>query len=92
MDKLPGVFAKNGVWRRTACRTATVVAAVAFATISGEALAASAELPIDRQASYEATVYRTDGGIPHIVAADHGSLGFGTGYACLLYTSPSPRD
>ena len=55
MDKLPGVFAKNGVWRRTACRAATLAAAVAFATISGEALAVSAELPIDRQASYEAT-------------------------------------
>ncbi len=90
MDMLRGVFAKNGVWRRTACRAATLATAVAFATISGEALAASAELPIDRQASYEATVYRTEGGVPHIVAYDHGSLGFGTGYAmaedilCLL--------
>ena len=30
---------------------------------------------------FEATVHRTEGGIPHIVANDFGSLGFGTGYA-----------
>ncbi|MGI9276828.1 MAG: penicillin acylase family protein [Endozoicomonas sp.] len=30
---------------------------------------------------YEATVYRTEGGFPHIEANDFGSLGFGTGYA-----------
>lgn len=31
--------------------------------------------------AYAATVHRTEGGFPHIVAADFGSLGFGTGYA-----------
>ena len=30
---------------------------------------------------YEAEVYRTEGGFPHIQANDFGSLGFGTGYA-----------
>lgn len=30
---------------------------------------------------YSATVHRTEGGFPHIVANDFGSLGFGTGYA-----------
>lgn len=32
-------------------------------------------------AAYEATVYRTEAGFPHIVAEDFASLGFGTGYA-----------
>ncbi|MGI9295518.1 MAG: penicillin acylase family protein, partial [Pseudomonadales bacterium] len=31
--------------------------------------------------AFKATVYRTEGGIPHISAEDFGSLGFGTGYA-----------
>ncbi|NND69023.1 MAG: hypothetical protein HKN19_15645 [Halioglobus sp.] len=31
--------------------------------------------------AYSATVHRTEGGFPHIVANDFGSLGFGTGYA-----------
>lgn len=54
------------------------------------ALAASLNQTIDQQASYEALVRRTDGGVPHIRAADFASLGFGTGYAmardniCLL--------
>lgn len=30
---------------------------------------------------FSATVHRTEGGFPHIVANDWGSLGFGTGYA-----------
>ncbi len=32
-------------------------------------------------ATYRATVYRTEGGIPHIVAGDWASLGYGTAYA-----------
>ena len=32
-------------------------------------------------ATYSATVYRTEGGIPHIVAGDWASLGYGTAYA-----------
>ena len=31
--------------------------------------------------AFEAELYRTEGGVPHIVAKDWGSLGFGTGYA-----------
>ena len=44
----------------------------------------------DQQTTYEALVRRTAGGIPHIIADDFGSIGFGTGYAmaediiCLL--------
>ena len=34
-----------------------------------------------RPVGYEATISRTSYGIPHIVAADWGSLGFGEGYA-----------
>jgi len=43
--------------------------------------------------AYQATLHRTDGGFPHIVANDFGSLGFGTGYAaaqdnfCLMATN-----
>ena len=53
-------------------------------------LGASPNQQIDQQATYEARVQRTEGGIPHIQAVDFASLGFGTGYAmaedvlCLL--------
>jgi acyl-homoserine-lactone acylase len=52
--------------------------------------ASSPNQQIDQQATYETLVRRTEGGIPHILAADFASLGFGTGYAmaedilCLL--------
>ena len=36
---------------------------------------------INPNASYEAVVRRTDGGVPHIQANDFSSLGYGTGYA-----------
>ena len=42
---------------------------------------ASLDRQIHRQATYEALVRRTAGGVPHIKAADFASLGFGTGYA-----------
>lgn len=57
-----------------------VVAALA----AGRAPAADAASPnqqIDQQATYEAVVRRTAGGVAHIKAFDFGSLGFGTGYA-----------
>lgn len=38
------------------------------------------ELPFP-EVTYEATIERTEGGVPHITANDFGSLGFGTGYA-----------
>ena len=90
MKRWPVVSARHGASVPGSCRALAMAAVFGLATITGDALAASANQQIDRQASYEATVYRTDGGIPHIVAADHGSLGFGTGYAmaedivCLL--------
>ena len=31
--------------------------------------------------AYSADLYRTDGGVPHVVAEDWGSIGFGQGYA-----------
>lgn len=31
--------------------------------------------------AFSATVHRTEGGIPHIIAQDWGSIGYGTGYA-----------
>jgi acyl-homoserine-lactone acylase len=31
--------------------------------------------------AFDATIHRTEGGIPHIIAADWGSLGYGQGYA-----------
>ncbi|MGI9284404.1 MAG: penicillin acylase family protein, partial [Pseudomonadales bacterium] len=37
--------------------------------------------PAVEATAFKATVYRTEGGIPHIKAQDFGSLGFGTGYA-----------
>jgi acyl-homoserine-lactone acylase len=43
--------------------------------------AASANQGIDNQATYQALVHRTGGGVPHVRADDFASLGFGTGYA-----------
>ena len=46
--------------------------------------------PVSGQVTYDATVRRTEGGVPHIVANNYASLGYGTGYAmaqdniCLL--------
>lgn len=44
---------------------------------------ASAALPapVAEAAGYRAEIRRTSGGVPHIKARDHGSLGFGYGYA-----------
>lgn len=36
---------------------------------------------------YDATVHFTEGGFPHIVAEDFGSLGFGTGYASAMHNT-----
>ncbi|MFN8626138.1 MAG: penicillin acylase family protein [Candidatus Binatia bacterium] len=51
---------------------------------------AACAVPVHGQVTYDATVRRTEGGIPHIVANTYASLGYGTGYAmaqdniCLL--------
>jgi acyl-homoserine lactone acylase PvdQ len=50
-------------------------------TLACGLLGASPNQVIDQQASYEAQVRRTEGGVPHIKASDFGSLGFGTGYS-----------
>ena len=42
---------------------------------------ASAVPPIAAAPTYRATITRTEHGIPHVVADDFGSLGFGSGYA-----------
>ncbi len=34
-----------------------------------------------KSSSYQATLYRTEGGIPHVVASDWAGLGYGQGYA-----------
>lgn len=51
-----------------------------FLVIAG-ALFASCALPAGSGNGYEAEIRRTSHGIPHIVAKDIGSLGFGEGYA-----------
>lgn len=53
---------------------------VLLAALCGTALL-GARCPVDRNATYEAEVRRTDGGIPHIRAYDYASLGYGTAYA-----------
>ncbi|HEV2814829.1 MAG TPA: penicillin acylase family protein, partial [Solirubrobacteraceae bacterium] len=45
------------------------------------ALCALLLLPASAAAQYDATIKRTDHGIPHITADDYGSLGYGYGYA-----------
>ncbi|MDQ3742011.1 MAG: penicillin acylase family protein, partial [Actinomycetota bacterium] len=45
------------------------------------ALAALLLLPCTASAEYDATIQRTDHGIPHITAKDYASLGYGYGYA-----------
>jgi len=55
-------------------------AAVIFSSIAAIAVVFWACSPAG-QAGYEATISRTSYGIPHIVADDWGSLGFGEGYA-----------
>lgn len=39
------------------------------------------EQPLAEVVGYSATLHRTEGGFPHIIANDFGSLGFGTGYS-----------
>src|SRR4051794_40260788 len=56
----------------------TLVPALLAVGAGGSARAAT---PAATPASYSATITRTSHGIPHIVAKDFGSLGFGAGYA-----------
>ncbi|CAH0991286.1 Aculeacin-A acylase [Sinobacterium norvegicum] len=54
----------------------TPLAAATLLTLLTAAGTASA-----KNAAFDATVYRTSGGIPHIIADDWGSIGYGTGFA-----------
>lgn len=76
--------------RSLALGTAGAMAIGLLGISAGEALAHSSNHHIAHQAAYEVKVHRTEGGIPHIIAADFASVGYGTGYAmaedilCLL--------
>jgi acyl-homoserine-lactone acylase len=54
---------------------------VALACLAGVAVPALATTAQPSTASYDVTITRTEYGIPHIVAGDYGSLGYGYGYA-----------
>jgi acyl-homoserine-lactone acylase len=49
--------------------------------VAGPGVRATAAPVPTADPAYHATITRTEHGIPHIVAADYGSLGFGSGYA-----------
>ncbi len=59
------------------------VASSGAAPATGDAVAARSERPatVARADRYRATIRWTRHGIPHVVARDFGSLGFGSGYA-----------
>ena len=57
-----------------------LLASLITVTLTG-APRASATPPVTADPTYHATITRTEHGIPHIVANDYGSLGFGSGYA-----------
>lgn len=59
-----------------------LVLATALLLTFALATAVAAETPVSSaDGAYEADIRRTEYGIPHIVADDYGSLGFGAGYA-----------
>src|SRR5437764_15163110 len=64
-------------------RLAVVVAFACAAAVAVPAGATSRSTshPSTSRARYDATITRTEYGIPHIVARDFGSLGYGYGYA-----------
>lgn len=57
-----------------------LLASLLTVSLTGSPQAAAAP-PRTADPAYEATITRTEHGIPHIVAQDYGSLGFGSGYA-----------
>jgi acyl-homoserine-lactone acylase len=63
-----------GVLAATTLLTGLVVAPAANAGPDGSIVEPA-------NGAYRATITRTEHGIPHIVARDYGSLGFGNGYA-----------
>jgi acyl-homoserine-lactone acylase len=75
--------------RSSAMSPARLVAAVAAGALAASLVTvtltaapqASATPAATTDPTYHATITRTEHGIPHIVAHDYGSLGFGSGYA-----------
>ena len=57
-------------------RLPLIVAVALLGTLAVPAAAAHRHAP-----KYDVTITRTEYGIPHIVAKDYGSLGYGYGYA-----------
>jgi acyl-homoserine-lactone acylase len=74
-----------GMSRRATAVLASLALLPAFTTVSAvtapEKAAAAESLLRPADGVYRATVRRTKHGIPHIVAKDYGSLGFGHGFA-----------
>src|SRR4051794_29367248 len=73
------VTSKRSCMRR---RIPLVVAAVSLATLAVPAVASNpSRSAAPAEHKYDVTITRTEYGIPHIVAADYPSLGYGYGYA-----------
>lgn len=67
---------------RLVATTATGALLASLVTISlSSAPPASATPAVTADPTYQARITRTEHGIPHVVAHDYGSLGFGAGYA-----------
>ena len=71
----------TSVGARSGCLSLAAAVTLGLGVWSDQTQGASLNQRIDQQATYEALVRRTEGGVPHIKAADFASLGFGTGYA-----------
>jgi acyl-homoserine-lactone acylase len=67
--------------RRVASAAAAIVVVSLISVATTSAPHASAAPAALLGPTYKATITRTEHGIPHIVARDYGSLGFGAGYA-----------
>jgi acyl-homoserine-lactone acylase len=67
-------------WLSLVLATLCVVAGTASAAVGASGSAAGSGQAVGAGA-YQATIVRTSYGIPHITAANYGSLGFGYGYA-----------
>lgn len=67
---------------RLVATSATGVLLASLLTVSLTGAPTASAVPVATAGpSYHATITRTEHGIPHIVADDYGSLGFGSGYA-----------
>lgn len=66
--------------RRTALIATTALCAGLFAPLSGSAAVTTTPLS-PKNGTYDVTITRTEHGIPHVVAKDWESLGFGHGFA-----------